>query len=90
MNAPLEAAYASSVIIANGLGRFPDQSAAHDYAVKLKDALGKAVAHPNTVAHDSFQSLWSQRASQFGAVNVHGELGNTIQKHIQILQATTL
>lgn len=87
MSTPLETAYFSSVLLANGLTQHNHTKAAA--ARELKNALAHAITHPDTLRDSGFQTLWNNRR-QFSDLNLDGELGETLARHATILENTNL
>lgn len=78
----IEKAYFSSVMVVSGL-----QSAAHPKAadaVALKNALARALTHPDSMVEESFTHAWGRRG-QFAGLGLAGDQGAVVEKHASLL-----
>lgn len=78
----IEQAYLSAVFLAQGLGSANHAKA--EAAVKLKEAIAKAVTHPESMTEESFTHAWATRG-QFAGLHLPGEQGVIVEKHAALL-----
>jgi hypothetical protein len=87
MTNALDHVYLSAVLLARAL-----ESAGHPKALEamvLKDAIAKAVTHPDSVAEESFSKAWAQRG-QFEGLGLEGDTGAAVAKHAALLAQAEL
>ncbi|MFZ2587864.1 MAG: hypothetical protein WAZ18_07100 [Alphaproteobacteria bacterium] len=87
MTSSLDAAYLSAVLLAGALMR--EQHPKGKDAMALKDAIAKALTHPDTMKDTLFAKAWSQR-KDFMKIKLAGETGELISKHASILTETNI
>lgn len=86
-NNPLEAAYLSAVLLAGSLAKENHPKAAQ--ALALKNAIAKAITHPDTMREVSFTEPWNNR-NHFTKLKLKGETAELVTKHASILADTNL
>lgn len=87
MSNPLDQAYLSAVLMARALEGVKHPKT--DEAMALKDAIAKAVTHPDSMVEESFTKAWGRRG-QFEGLALDGDLGDAVQKHATLLAQAEL
>jgi hypothetical protein len=83
----IDAAYFSAVLVANALGAAGHPKAADAQA--LKDAVARALTHPDTIREEPFKTLWADRAA-YSQLKIDGPHAETLAKHTRLLAEANL